>query len=88
MAETADSIEVSLFVISPSELKTKFTIPTETTVDVSLRRLQKLNVAPGAIVRWTFKAASGEAQADSTGCVTIANLNITSEPTVLTIQNR
>ena len=88
VTETAGSIEVSLFTVSPSELKTTFTIPTETNADVSLRRLQKLKVAPGATVRWKFNSASGEAQADSTGCVTIANLKITSEPTVLTIQNR
>ena len=85
LSDTADAIAMSLFLIKPSELKTSFTIPTEATADVSLRRLQKLRVAPGAKVRWQFGSANGEVQADATGCVFFASLKITSEPTTLTV---
>mgnify|MGYP000644484776 CR=1 FL=1 len=42
---------MKLFLVKTADLKTSFTIPTEATADVSLRRLQKLKVAPGATVR-------------------------------------
>jgi poly(3-hydroxybutyrate) depolymerase len=85
VTETADSIEMSLFVTSPSELKTAFPIPTEAIADVSLRRLKKLKVAPKATVRWTFGAASGEAHA--AGLVTIPQIKMTAEAATLTVRN-
>ena len=45
--DTPDAIETTLFLVKPADLKTTFTIPTESTADVSLRRLQMLRVAPG-----------------------------------------
>src|SRR5262249_3011177 len=60
--ETPESIEASLFLVKPSELKTTFPIPTEATADVSLRRLQTLRVAPGDKVRWSFGKSTGETQ--------------------------
>src|SRR5208337_952410 len=69
--ETPDTIETKLFLVKPAELKTTFTIPAEATVDVSLRRLQMLRVAPGAKLRWTFGKANGEVQADAASCITI-----------------
>jgi hypothetical protein len=84
--ETPDTIETTLFLVKPAELKTKFAIPAEATADVSLRRLQMLRVAPGAMVRWTFGAADGEARADAAGCITIPRLKITAEPTSLIIK--
>ena len=80
-----DNLETKLFLVKPAELKTTFTIPAEATADVSLRRLQKLRVAPGTRVRWTFGATNGEAQADATGCITIPRLKITAEPTRLSV---
>ena len=59
--ETADAAEIKLFLVKAADLKTSFTIPAEETADVSLRRLQKLKVAPGQAVSWTFGAAKGEA---------------------------
>ncbi len=84
--DTPDAIEMSLFLVKPSELTTRFTIPTEATADVSLRRLQSFRISPGAKVRWTFGSASGEVQADATGCVSIAGLKMIAEPTVLTVR--
>ena len=65
--DTPETIETSLFLVKPAELKTTFTIPAEATADVSLRRLQMLRVAPGAMVRWTFGTSEGEVRADATG---------------------
>ena len=81
--ETPDTVEMSLLLTKPSELKTTFTIPAEATADVSLRRLQVLRVAPGETVRWTFGAASGTVQADTAGCITIPRLKITAEAATL-----
>ncbi len=83
--DTADAVEMSLFLIKPSELKTTFTIPAEATADVSLRRLQMLRVAAGETMRWTFGTASGEVRADTAGCITIPKLKITAEPATLSV---
>ena len=83
--DTPDTLETTLFLVKPSEIKTTFTIPTEATVDVSLRRLQMLRIAPSALVRWTFGASKGEVQADAEGCITIPRLKISAEPTTLSI---
>jgi len=83
--DTQDTVEMSLFLVRPSELKTTFAIPAEARADVTLRRLQALRVAPGEKVAWTFGSAKGEVQADSTGCVTIPGLKITAEPVTLKV---
>lgn len=85
MTDTTEVAEMQLFLVKGSDLKTTFAIPAEATADVSLRRLQKLQIAPGANMKWTFGAAKGEAKADETGCLTIPGLRITSEPTKLTV---
>jgi hypothetical protein len=77
---------MKLFLIKAADVKTTFTVPTEATADVTLRRLQKLNVAPEATVSWTFGTAQGEAKADAQGVVTIAGLKIRSEPTTLAVR--
>jgi hypothetical protein len=86
LSDSASGVEMSLFLIKPADLKTTFPIPSEATADVSLRRLQTLKVAPGETVKWTFGAARGESQADPTGCVTIPQLKLTSEPATLKIE--
>ena len=83
--DARDAIEMSLFLIKPSELKTAFTIPAKATVDVSLRRLQTMRVAPGETVRWVFGGAKGEIQADTVGCITIPKLKITAKPAKLSV---
>ena len=85
VSDQPSAVEMSLFLVKPSELKTTFTIPAEATADVSLRRLQMLRVAPGESVRWTFGAASGQVQADAAGCITIPKLKITAEPATLSV---
>ena len=84
--DTQDTVEMSLFLTKPSELKTTFTIPSQATADVSLRRLQVLRVAPDETVCWAFGAASGQVQADTAGYITIPGLKITAEPATLSIR--
>jgi poly(3-hydroxybutyrate) depolymerase len=84
--DSRDAVAMSLFLIGPPELKTRFTIPAEATADVSLRRLQRLRVAPGETVRWTFGTTNGEVQADATGCITVPRLKITAEPVTLSVE--
>lgn len=84
--ETPDAMEATLYLVSPADLKTSFTIPSESTADVSVRRLQMLKVAPGTTVRWTFGKSEGEVRADATGVITVPRLKITAEPTSLSIK--
>ncbi len=94
IADTASGAEMSLFLLKADELQTRFSIPSESTADVSLRRLQQFKVAPGETVRWTLGAGGGNvsepktgtAVADATGCVTIPRLTITAEPAMLKIE--
>ncbi|KAB2660523.1 MAG: hypothetical protein DVB31_13990 [Verrucomicrobia bacterium] len=79
-------LKMSLFLASPSELRTTFEIPGETTADVSLRRIQNGRVKPGAPFRWAFGAAKGVGKADAEGLITIPGLKITAEPTTLTVR--
>ena len=86
ISDTPNTMEISLFLIAPSELKTTFKIPADATADVSLRRLQMLKVGPGEMVHWAFGTASGETKADATGCITVPGLKITSTPATLSLK--
>jgi hypothetical protein len=85
VGDTAKNVALTLFLVSPADLNTKFEIPKEATADVTLRRLQNFQLQPGAPFQWTFGAAKGEGKADAQGLVTIPGLKITSEPTPLGI---
>lgn len=85
LSDTSERVEVSLFLIKPSELRTTFTIPTEATADVSLRRLQSFRVGAGDKLHWTMGSASGEVQADAAGLITIPKLKVTNEPATLSV---
>lgn len=84
-SDTPQALEISLFLAKPSDIKTTFSIPSEATADVTLRRLQMLKVAPGESVHWTFGTAQGDIAADNAGGVTIPKLKITDEPVTLKI---
>lgn len=85
LADTRKKVEVSLFLTDPATLKTTFTVPSEATAAVSLRRLQAFKVKPGEAVRWRFGEAKGEAKADGEGVVTVPGLKITAKPVTLTV---
>lgn len=86
LRDTPETVEMSLFLVKPSDLKTSFTVPADATADVSLRRLQQIRIAPGETVQWTFGQAKGDVQADNTGCITIPKLKITSQPATLSVR--
>lgn len=86
LSDSPTAVEMSLFLIKPADLQTTFTIPAESTADVSLRRLQMCKIAAGETVQWTFGAARGNAQADASGCVTVPRLNITAAPVTLRVE--
>jgi hypothetical protein len=54
-------------------------------VDVTPRRVQSFRLRPGEHVAWSFGAASGIANADSTGAVTIPRLAVTTTWTTLSL---
>ena len=85
ISDSKTKLEVSLFLTSPADLKTTFEIPKEATADVSLRRVQNMQVMPGQSVKWTFGAVQGEVAADATGLITIPGLRITATPATLTV---
>lgn len=85
ISDTKDKLEISLFLATSAELKTTFEIPKEATADVSLRRIQNVQVKSGETLKWTFGSARGEGKADAEGLITIPGLKITGEPTTLTV---
>lgn len=85
ISDTNTKLAMSLFLITPARLKTAFTIPKESTADVTLRRVRNLRIKPDETFKWTFGAAKGEGKADAAGLVTIPGLKITAAPTTLTV---
>lgn len=87
--DAAGEFAMTLRLASSEELHSKiFAVPTESTADVSFRRLQNFRVAPGEEVGWSFGNLRGKAQADKDGLITIPRLPITTEPkTVLLTKN-
>lgn len=86
VSEDTRSVEMSLYLLKQPDLNTSFEIPEESTVDVSLRRLQLLKVASREAAKWKFGAVSGEVTADESGLITIPRLKITTEPLKLHIE--
>lgn len=84
--DTEDRFEIELRLAANDELhSTIFTIPSESTTDVSLRRLQEFKVEPNQQIEWTFGDRSGKSTADKNGLVTIPGLTIVPEPCVLSL---
>jgi predicted esterase len=79
IADSHDAVELSLFLTSAADLKTRFSIPESATADVSLRRLQSLAIKPGESVIWSFGKQSGSVTADANGLITIPGLVITTK---------
>jgi len=85
IADTKNKLQMSIFLVSPEDLKTTFRIPGTATADVSLRRVQNLKARPGETFKWTFGAAGGSVRADAGGLITVKKLKITSKPATLTV---
>ncbi len=52
-------------------------------VDVTPRRVQGFRARPGEVIGWSFGAMQGTVQADATGAITVPQLAVELEPTVL-----
>ena len=83
--DTADKLEISLFLLTPQLLETTFDIPGSSTADVSLRRIQNLQIKPGETFKWSFGKAKGEGRAGEDGLLSIAGLKITARATTLAL---
>lgn len=84
--DATDVFQMSLFLTDAKELgSTIFTVPTEATADVSLRRLQQFQIQSHEEIGWTFGEYTGTVCADATGVITIPTLNITTQPKTLTL---
>jgi len=76
--------------VQDCELGRKVRIPKESTVDVTFRRLQKLDVRKGGIYHWLLEregklVGSGQVRADAFGLLRIPRLTFTVKPSRLTI---
>ena len=84
--DTAEILEMSLFLVSSNDLDTKFKIPTSATSDLTLRRLQNFKIKPGERFKWEFGSAKGETKVGALGLITIRGLKITDARTILRIR--
>lgn len=85
IVDTKGKLEMSLYLVGPEELKTKFKIPGESTADVSLRRIQGVPIKPGESFQWAFGTQKGQGKADTNGLITIPGLKIRSQAATLTV---
>ncbi len=85
LEDTAQELEMSLFLLTSTDLKTKFEIPKEASADVSIRRQQQSKLKPGAAFRWHFGQTQGDGRLDTQGLITVPRLKISSTPTTLRI---
>lgn len=85
ISDSAEKVEMSLFLVNSADLKTLFEIPKEASADVTLRRLQSFRLKPNEIFHWTFGTTMGEGRADAQGLVTIPALKVTAVPTTLSV---
>ncbi len=83
--ETATTAAVPLYLLTPDRWPSRVTFPTESTADVTLRRLQTCRFGAGATVAWTYGECSGEVTADENGLVTVPGVKVTTTETVLTL---
>ena len=85
IADAPGKLEMSLFLVTAADLKTRFDIPKEATADITLRRAQAFRLKPGESYRWEFGAAKGQGKADLQGLVSIPTLKVTATPATLSV---
>ena len=87
VTDSPRDFEMDLWLVSNEELRSKFfTVPQNTTADVTLRRLQELKLTPNQTVRWEFGRRSGTAKTDQRGVLSIPDLTLTQQKTRLKIR--
>ena len=85
ISDEANKITLSLHLTSLTNLKTEFSIPKEATADISIRRIQKMKVAPEDTLNWHYGESKGNVKAGPWGLITIPKLAISAKPKTLTI---
>jgi hypothetical protein len=88
--DTSRRYAMEFRLIQDCELTHKVSTPAESTVDVSIRRLQKLDVRKLTTYHWTLEregkfVSSGQLHSDGSGLLRIPRLTFTPEPSRLTI---
>ena len=86
VSDTDEELRMELWVASAEELSTRQFAPPESAVaDVTLRRIQSPRLRAAARVSWSFGDASGTAERDSHGALTLPRLRIGRVPAVLAV---
>ncbi len=80
-----DAIEISLFLIKPSQLKTTFTIPTEATADVGFAGSRCCTWLRAKRCIGHSAQPAERSRPTPRVCVTVPQLKITAEPAMLTV---
>lgn len=91
LKDTQNLLAMGLKLVSNSELPNPFPVPKDSTVDVTLRRLQKFSVKEDMSYEWHFVRtgrliASGKVRPDPDGLLTIPRVMITGTPAQLTLR--
>lgn len=85
--EDDKSVQMSLRVISATELKSKmFKPPQIIAVDVVIRRMRRFRPSLGQMLEWRFGGRSGTTAADKVGAIPISRLTIREENAVLSVR--
>ena len=82
---------IKLRLVTASELSNTITIPTSSTVDVTLRRLQKFKITPNTEYKYVLtqqgnSLQSGVVSSNDRGLLTIYGLEITANPLLVEIK--
>jgi len=85
MNDEKKSFNVSLYLNSADDIKTKFDIPKKATADVSLRRLQQFEFNEGDFINWSFGESKGKIEIGSDKIITAPSLTITTSPQTLSV---
>jgi pimeloyl-ACP methyl ester carboxylesterase len=88
--DTPDAFAMELRLVKKDELKRSVETPRKSVADVTLRRLQKFAVVPGAECKWSLTLAenvlqSGSVKGEEGGLLTIPGVTITDTPACLRI---
>lgn len=91
LEDAADSIQMELRLAAPGEFPVDVSVPDSSTVDLTLRRLQKFQPRPGGTLTWTLgqdgkTLQNGEVTVDPSGNWIIPQVAITKTPSQLQIK--
>lgn len=78
-----DKLEIELSLMHKEDWQTEKQVPTETTADVTLRRIQRFAYQTGDTIAYTFGSQTGSVIIPDSGVITIPELHITQTENVL-----